>query len=607
MTPDPLPPDLTTTSTHDLRRAAWALADLLGVVLRTSPAEQALEQAMLDAIVEGWNDRTREGARAAIAALAGGAESEPAGRASIDAALDALGGMLADGWQEPLRPAVERATTGLYGAGRDAVLAPIHVEPVLSLVDQRARDVLAGDAMYWVGSAWDRVLGAEIAGVVQREIVDKGLGRREAAEELQRILGTTFPERSLSYWETVAAAAAVRASTYGVLGSFEQIGLATFVFSAVLDARTSAICEHLHGRTFSVATAAAQRDAFLAAPDPDAAKAIHPWPDPARVVALKTDAELQAAGVMVPPLHGRCRSTLLAGDFQPPPALQPATVDLGVTDEARAANTAAIERALGPGFDVNELGRMFMVPDGFRSTVYVSPYRNGFHIEGAMHAVDAPAGAEPAALMARDVRRERGEVAVAHTIFELKEHLQGAGIGAGVIREALTAYQEWGVDRVDLRTAWTGRYTWASFGWSWDASEGKRRRERFASYLAREHGVEEKAAKRIATAAKTPWDVAGTWYRGVHVGKAYLLQETSWAGTLRLHPGDAGYERMRERLGVPERKTPTKPRAKRTDASDVPRPGYVDVADDLEGSADNAPGQNYDAAGEPAPFTRPIR
>ena len=46
----------------------------------------------------------------------------------------------------------------------------------------------------------------------------------------------------------------------------------------------------------------------------EAAKAAHPWVKEADVAGKNTD-ELAAAGILMPPIHARCRCTLVVGRF----------------------------------------------------------------------------------------------------------------------------------------------------------------------------------------------------------------------------------------------------------------------------------------------------
>ena len=81
--------------------------------------------------------------------------------------------------------------------------------------------------------------GGQIADIIRETVIEKGLGRLDAAEELERIFSDEFPGRSRDYWAVVAAAGVVRSRTFGCVESFVQARVLRYVIRAVMDARTS--------------------------------------------------------------------------------------------------------------------------------------------------------------------------------------------------------------------------------------------------------------------------------------------------------------------------------------------------------------------------------
>lgn len=176
--------------------------------------------------------------------------------------------------------------------------------------------------------------------------LEKGLGRDDLVEELTSDLATAAASRSQAYWETVAMSFANRGRTYTQLAAFDDADIQRYRFEAVLDEVTSEVCRFMHGRVFSVERAMERFRDVERARDPERIQDLQPWVqvgaddagnqvlfyergDRRRVVAqvdepavgerdevgdysreLSTD-QLEAAGVTVPPLHGRCRSTIV--------------------------------------------------------------------------------------------------------------------------------------------------------------------------------------------------------------------------------------------------------------------------------------------------------
>jgi SPP1 gp7 family putative phage head morphogenesis protein len=176
--------------------------------------------------------------------------------------------------------------------------------------------------------------------------LERGLGRDDIVEELSSDLTTAAANRDRAYWETVAMSFANRGRTYTQLAAFDEADIRRYRFEAVLDEVTSEICRFMHGRVFDVSRAMSRFHDVERLRDPERIQDVQPWVqvgadddgnqvlfyergDRRRVVAQVdepsvgerddvgsysrelSDDELEAAGVTVPPLHGRCRSTIV--------------------------------------------------------------------------------------------------------------------------------------------------------------------------------------------------------------------------------------------------------------------------------------------------------
>ncbi len=176
--------------------------------------------------------------------------------------------------------------------------------------------------------------------------LERGLGRDDLVEELSSDLTTAAASRDQAYWETVAMSFANRGRTYTQLAAFDEADIQRFRFEAVLDQVTSEVCRFMHGRVFSVERAVKRFHEVERVRDPEAIQDLQPWmqvgADDAgnqvlfyerggrrRTVAQVDESavgesdevgsysreltpdQLEAAGVTVPPLHGRCRSTIV--------------------------------------------------------------------------------------------------------------------------------------------------------------------------------------------------------------------------------------------------------------------------------------------------------
>lgn len=168
-----------------------------------------------------------------------------------------------------------------------------------------------------------------------------GLSRKEIANELRTQLSAQQFNRSENYWTLVAGAFANRARTYTNLATYEAAGVEFFEFDAVMDERTSEICRFMHGKRFAVSDAKKLYEKSDTSQQPEDVKTIQPWVSESggslwykdgngqkQIVANVTtsgsgkvseagkyanalsDKALSGRGIMTPPLHGHCRSTI---------------------------------------------------------------------------------------------------------------------------------------------------------------------------------------------------------------------------------------------------------------------------------------------------------
>lgn len=188
---------------------------------------------------------------------------------------------------------------------------------------------------------------SRIATKIVQDGIERGLGRDDIAESLERKIGAAVLGRSKSYWDVVSSVFSNRARSFAQLSAFSDAAIETFRFESVLDEVTSVQCRFLHGRIFSTEKAIGRFRDVEASNEPQAVKELQPFMqlgndedgnqvlyyksgDTRNVVArvdesavgrkdevgrfsrARSSDQLQAAGISVPPLHGRCRSTIIA-------------------------------------------------------------------------------------------------------------------------------------------------------------------------------------------------------------------------------------------------------------------------------------------------------
>jgi len=230
-----------------------------------------------------------------------------------------------------------------------------YVDPVepFTVADVKAFEWLAADTNFWIRDAWTNELGGRIAKAAQGALVE-GVGRKELARRLEASLSQYDEPRS--YWNVVASASMVRARSYGAVSGMGGAGVTRFRFRAIMDERTSPICRSMNGQIFTIEQGQ-QHIASVSQTQGQQLKDAAPWVPPSEV-AGKSSADLAAMGVMLPPVHGNCRSTVVAESFAPiaapvtpepepelPPEEQPMpdTLQLGAEDVRAKARVAKLD------------------------------------------------------------------------------------------------------------------------------------------------------------------------------------------------------------------------------------------------------------------------
>lgn len=316
---DPLDPeDFITISVRLARALRGAAVGLEGDALKT-----AIESLDVDwtTISEERRDAIISAARREVAGLAetvpplvepvlfrAASTIVPASRTAAISRFDISAAEAIGGWVE-----------GIIGDLRDSQM--VYVKDQYSMradrFDQLARDTVADG-------------------------LEKGLGRDDISEALARTLTPLGVERGKTYWNLIATDYSNKARTSSQLNTFQDAGIKRWQFEAVLDEATSEICRLLHGRTFSVKVAAKKMNDAIKLRDPEDVRDSLPWVQASenslyftrgssrRNVAtvhewgegesdrigsygdVMSNSALEKAGVVVPPRHGHCRSTILA-------------------------------------------------------------------------------------------------------------------------------------------------------------------------------------------------------------------------------------------------------------------------------------------------------
>jgi SPP1 gp7 family putative phage head morphogenesis protein len=223
----------------------------------------------------------------------------------------------------------------------------LHIGASTTSTDERIAAFVRRSESHFVRDQYGR--RADELGQRARDIVasglERGLGRDDIVRDLSSALAASTG-RTKAYWEVVATSFANRGRTYTQLAAFDEAGIERFRFEATLDQATSNVCRFMHGREFAVSRAMQRFEDVEQANEPEAIADLQPWvqvgadDDGNQVLFFKrggrrhlvghvdesavgqsdrvgrysramTSDQLEASGVSVPPLHGRCRSTVV--------------------------------------------------------------------------------------------------------------------------------------------------------------------------------------------------------------------------------------------------------------------------------------------------------
>lgn len=186
-------------------------------------------------------------------------------------------------------------------------------------------------------------------GAIAREIVARGMESGEGSDAISAALYERLGDkvtRGKGYWDTVAMTFANQARTFSQLNAFASAGIERYVFEAILDEVTTDQCRFYHGKVFNVGAAVALGTRLMQSTNPSDVKSANPWVragkdeggnrilyferDGVRQVVAQVDRsgmgswddqgeysramdsrQLEQAGIPWPPIHGKCRSTVV--------------------------------------------------------------------------------------------------------------------------------------------------------------------------------------------------------------------------------------------------------------------------------------------------------
>lgn len=288
---------------------AEALDELRAIAAGREQARTEEVAALLERLLRQEWDRSTTTALEEIAATL----EQQGGQMARDE-VDELIGQMRPFLQSQLRSAVQTgvatAVETSYSIGQEAV--SVEAAASLNVTDRRVQNFLSDNATFWVGNHYDQQVQERIRDAADEVFENEGgvLGRRKAARKFRDAFGQQF-QKSESYWRMLSNDVTTKSREFGRVEGFVKAGIEEYMIDAILDRRTSDICRTLDGKVFDVEQAVEHRDAVVSADEPEAIKEQSPWLE-AEVIEPLSNEELAERGVLTPPFHGNCRTSLRA-------------------------------------------------------------------------------------------------------------------------------------------------------------------------------------------------------------------------------------------------------------------------------------------------------
>lgn len=180
------------------------------------------------------------------------------------------------------------------------------VESSFSAFDRHAVEVLTKHNCFWAGEHYGKHIGPTVAELT-RLAIENGTGRKKLAEDLRNVLGGNAGEAD--YWDVVASSALVRSRSFGTIAGMEEAEITEYEVLAVGDERMCDICGEMNGKVFSVHETKQLIDKVLDIEDSAQFKEAMPWHT--QSPKGRSEGDLLASGMSLPPYHANCRCTVV--------------------------------------------------------------------------------------------------------------------------------------------------------------------------------------------------------------------------------------------------------------------------------------------------------
>lgn len=188
------------------------------------------------------------------------------------------------------------------GARRAGAFRRLQNLPTRALIEEG----MVASTKYYSNTYFNRVVMPSMANHINNQLASGGAFDDTYFRALRNHMDQRL--KSVPHWRLVGNQAASRAYHYGLSRAGLADGYTGYTLKAVVDDRTTDICLSLNGKTFWLADGV-DRVERVARMVPSRIREEAPWATFDDVDG-RTSTELASAGIMMPPFHGNCRTTI---------------------------------------------------------------------------------------------------------------------------------------------------------------------------------------------------------------------------------------------------------------------------------------------------------
>lgn len=283
-----------------------------------------------DSLNRGWEKTSNSAIKKAIKAFG----SRKSAAAALNALVKSLGTSMDGVLTKTAMTSVKKETRTLYKLVKGSQSAKYDIGFKVGSIDQKVISAVAEDSPFWIGSFYDRQLSARIAEIGHSLVVEGGMSVEAGAKEMHKVLSSEFALKGGSSYEStipspfsgrvgtynriLTANSASRIRNYADISAMHSAGIKRYEISAVMDKRTSRICQNMNGRVFTVKQGMSLLERYAIAESPEEFVEITPWVSATAMTKIagtgnlaSQSEKLSAAGLNLPPYHGLCRTIVL--------------------------------------------------------------------------------------------------------------------------------------------------------------------------------------------------------------------------------------------------------------------------------------------------------